>query len=93
MVPSISRVRKERQCAVPETMRKGAAVAVRLYIEGEDEPAHDYAQLAAEIARQVMTLGIAAYQQKGQFRVHLTSLNVLEGSAGEEDEETVENAP
>lgn len=67
-----------------EMMRKGATVEVRLYIEGEDEPAHDFAQLATQIARQVIALGIDAYKKSGAFQVTLTSANVLEGSAGEE---------
>lgn len=67
-----------------EMMRKGAAVEVRLYIEGEDEPAHDFAQLATQIARQVIALGIDAYKKNGAFQVTLTSANVLEGSDGEE---------
>lgn len=67
-------------------MQKSADVAVRLTIEGEDEPAHDYAQLAREIARRVVELGIAAYQKEGPFNVQLTSMQVLEGSAGEEAE-------
>ncbi len=69
-------------------MHKGAAVAVRLFIEGEDEPAHDYAQLATEIARRVVELGMAAYQQEGPFQVRLTSAKVLEGSEGEEEDIT-----
>jgi hypothetical protein len=69
-------------------MHKSAAVEVRLRltIDGEDEPAHDYAALATEIARRVVELGIAAYQQEGPFRVQLDQVNVLEGSAGEEEE-------
>ena len=70
-----------------EMMRKGASVEVRLYIEGEDEPAHDYTQLAAQIARQVVELGIDAYKKSGAFQVTLTSANVLEGPAGEEEAE------
>jgi len=66
-------------------MQKAADVAVRLTIEGEDEPAHDYAQLATEIARRVIELGVAAYQKEGPFSVQLTSMKVLEGSAGEEE--------
>ena len=67
-------------------MQKAADVAVRLTIEGEDEPAHNYAQLATEIARRVIELGVAAYQKEGPFSVQLTSMKVLEGSAGEEEE-------
>jgi|GEM_PF-4937736 len=70
----------------PEKMLKSADVAVRLTIEGEDAPAHDYAQLATEIARRVIELGIAAYQKEGPFSVQLTTVKVLEGSAGEEEE-------
>ncbi len=68
----------------PEMMLKSADVAVRLTIEGEDAPAHDYAQLATEIARRVIELGIAAYRKEGPFSVQMTSVKVLEGSAGEE---------
>lgn len=68
-----------------EMMHKGAAIEVRLYIEGEDEPAHDFAQLATQIARQVVDLGIDAYKKNGALQVTLTSTKVLEGSAGEEE--------
>jgi hypothetical protein len=67
-------------------MHKSAEVSVRLTIDGEDEPAHDYAALATEIARRVVELGVAAYQQEGPFRVQLDKVHVLEGSAGEEQE-------
>ncbi|HEY7349471.1 MAG TPA: hypothetical protein VH599_14240 [Ktedonobacterales bacterium] len=67
-------------------MLKAADVAVRLTIEGEDEPAHDYARLATEIARRVIELGVAAYQKEGPFSIQLVSMKVLEGSAGEEEE-------
>ena len=70
-----------------EMMHKGAAVEVRLYIEGEDEPAHDFAQLATQIARQVVDLGIDAYKKNGVLQVTLTSAKVLEGSDGEEQAE------
>ncbi|HEX6777214.1 MAG TPA: hypothetical protein VF099_03380 [Ktedonobacterales bacterium] len=70
-----------------EMMHKGATVEVRLYIEGEDEPAHDFAQLATQIARQVVDLGIDAYKKNGALQVTLTSAKVLEGSDGEEQAE------
>lgn len=68
-----------------EMMHKGATVEVRLYIEGEDEPAHDFAQLATQIAQQVVALGIDAYKKNAAFQVTLTSAKVMEGSAGEEE--------
>jgi hypothetical protein len=67
-------------------MHKSADVSVRLTIDGEDEPAHDYAALVTEIARRVVELGVAAYQKEGPFRVQLDTVKVLEGSAGEEEE-------
>ncbi len=67
-------------------IHKSADVAVRLTIDGEDEPAHDYAKLVTEIAQRVIELGVAAYQQEGSFRVQLTNIKVLEGSTGEEEE-------
>jgi hypothetical protein len=66
-------------------MHKSADVTVRLTIDGEDEPAHDYAALATAIARRVIQLGIAGYQQEGPFHIQLANVQVLEGSAGEEE--------
>jgi hypothetical protein len=67
-------------------MHKSADVALRLTIDGEDEPAHDYAALVTEIARRVVELGVAAYQHEAPFRVQLAAVKVLEGSAGEEED-------
>ena len=67
-------------------MHKSAEVSVRLTIDGEDEPAHDYAALAKEIARRIVELGVAAYQKEGPFRVQLDNVKVLEGSEGEDEE-------
>ncbi len=73
-----------------EVMLKGANVAVRLYIEGYDEPAHDFAQLAREVTLRVLELGIAAYQKEGPLHIQPTGIRMLEGGAGEEEEDLYE---
>ena len=46
--------------SAPRTIRKGAYVVVRLYLEGDDAPAHDFARTAVTAARAVVDAGIAA---------------------------------
>src|SRR5690349_19327764 len=46
--------------AAPATMHKGAYVVARLYLEGEDAPAHDFAQTAVEAARAILRAGLAS---------------------------------
>jgi hypothetical protein len=65
-------------------MHKAASVAVRLLIDGEDEPAHDFTQTASEVAREVLALGLAAYHGKHPYAVKVTGMRVLEGSDGED---------
>ena len=43
-----------------QTMHKGAYVVVRLFVEGEDAPAHDFARAAVEAARAIVERGVAA---------------------------------
>jgi hypothetical protein len=67
-----------------QQMHKAASVAVRLLIDGDDEPAHDFAQTASQVAQEVLALGIAAYQRKHPYKVKSTGMKVLEGSDGED---------
>jgi hypothetical protein len=46
--------------SAPATMHKGAYVVGRHYLEGEDAPAHDFAQAAIEAARAVLRARLAA---------------------------------
>jgi hypothetical protein len=43
----------------PATMQKGAWVVARLYVEGQDAPAHDFTETAIAAARAVITAGLA----------------------------------
>ena len=67
-----------------QQMHKAASVAVRLLIDGDDEPAHDFAKTASQVAQEVLALGIAAYQGKHLYTVKATGMRVLEGSDGED---------
>ena len=42
-------------------MRKAIALDVRLWIEGEDEPAHDFAQSTTQAVRAILEAGAAKY--------------------------------
>lgn len=44
-------------------MRKAISLEVRLWIEGEDEPAHDFAQSTAQAVREMIQSGAAKYPQ------------------------------
>jgi hypothetical protein len=69
--------------AAGETMHKGAYVVVRLFVEGEDAPAHDFAQTAVEAAGAVVSAGIAA----GPTRLRVTLKGVqVDDDPGDEDQ-------
>ena len=42
-------------------MKKGIALDVRLWIEGEDEPAHDFAALTTQAVRDILETGSKSY--------------------------------
>jgi hypothetical protein len=42
-------------------MKKAISLDVRLWIEGEDEPAHDFAQSTAQAVRDIIAAGAAKY--------------------------------
>jgi hypothetical protein len=42
-------------------MRKAISLDVRLWIEGEDEPAHDFAQSTTQAVREIIDAGAAKY--------------------------------
>ena len=42
-------------------MKKAISLDVRLYIEGEDEPAHDFAQSTTDSVRDIIEAGSAKY--------------------------------
>lgn len=42
-------------------MRKAISIDVRLWIEGEDEPAHDFAQSTTQTVREIIETGASKY--------------------------------
>jgi hypothetical protein len=42
-------------------MRKAISISVQLWIEGEDEPAHDFAQSTIQAVREIVEIGAAKY--------------------------------
>jgi hypothetical protein len=42
-------------------MKKAISLDVRLYIEGEDEPAHDFAQSTTQAVRDIIEAGSAKH--------------------------------
>jgi len=42
-------------------MKKAISLDVRLYIEGEDEPAHDFAESTTKAVRDLIEAGVAKY--------------------------------
>jgi hypothetical protein len=42
-------------------MRKAISIAVQLWIEGEDEPAHDFAQSTAQAVREIIEAGATKF--------------------------------
>lgn len=42
-------------------MKKAISLDVRLWIEGEDEPAHDFAQSTTQAVRDIIDAGAAKY--------------------------------
>ena len=45
------------------TMRKAIELEVRLWIEGEDEPAHDWAKQTAKAVREIITSGAKTHPE------------------------------
>lgn len=43
-------------------MRKAISLVVQLWIEGEDEPAHDFAQTAIQAVRDMLDAGAVKHQ-------------------------------
>jgi len=44
-------------------MRKGIQLRVTLYVEGEDEPAHDFAASTVRAVREIVAAGASAHPE------------------------------
>jgi hypothetical protein len=44
-------------------MRKAIQLTIKLWIEGEDEPAHDFAQFTMQVVREIIAAGHPRHPQ------------------------------
>jgi len=62
-------------------MRKAISLKVTLWIEGEDEPAHNFAKSTKQAVREIIAAGL---QSHPELKVAIKS--ITEGSGGFDDE-------
>ncbi len=65
-------------------MQKGVSISVQLFIQGEDAPAHDFAQTGRDVALQVLQQGLQHYQ--GPYAIQVQKLTPVEGGDDDSDE-------
>lgn len=53
--------RYEHELTQTTRMRKAITLDIRLWIEGEDEPAHDFAQSTTEAVHEIIEAGTSKY--------------------------------
>jgi len=68
-------------------MKKGIAMRLEIYIEGEDAPAHDFSQTGRDVVLQVLRSGIQ--QTAGAYVVRVRKVEPVEG--GGDDNEVAED--
>jgi hypothetical protein len=59
-------------------MRKGIAFQLKVYIEGDDEPANDFAKVGQDLLAKVLDAGIKS--TAGPYKVTVQKMEPLEGS-------------
>jgi hypothetical protein len=64
-------------------MRKGIAVRVQIYIEGDAAPADDFAKIGTDVAAKLFAAGVQA--AAGSYNVTIKKIEPLEGSAADDD--------
>lgn len=64
-------------------MRKGILLNIRLWIEGEDEPAHNFADSTMKAVREILAAGKSNYPE-----LHITLRKIEEDTNTEDQEET-----
>src|SRR5262245_6811498 len=65
-----------------ETMKKGIAMRLEIYVEGEAPPAQDFTQTGRDIILQVLRSGIQ--QSAGTYAVRLRKIEPLEGGSDDD---------
>lgn len=59
-------------------MRKGITLQVKVYIEGDDEPANDFSKAAQDLLAKVLDAGIKS--AAGPYKISVQKMEALEGS-------------
>lgn len=63
-------------------MHKGIRIAIKLFIEGEDEPAHDFAESTVKAVKEMLAAGQGAHNE-----LKVTVKKVEEDKSWDEDED------
>ena len=63
-------------------MRKAIGLKVTLWIEGEDEPAHNFAKSTKQAVREVISAGLSKHPE-----LKITVKGIREGGGGFDDDE------
>ena len=61
--PSPTDPNLEQWGEAPEKMRKGITLHVMLYIEGDDQPAHNFSKSTIETVREIISAGSAGHPE------------------------------
>lgn len=64
-------------------MHKGIRIAIKLYIEGEDEAAHDFAESTVRAVKEMLAAGQGAHAE-----LKVTVKKVEEDKSWDEDEDS-----
>jgi hypothetical protein len=63
-------------------MRKAISLKVSLWIEGEDEPAHNFAQSTKQAVRDIIAAGSSSHPE---LKVKIKSISERGGGGGDDD--------
>ncbi len=64
-------------------MRKGITLQVKVYIEGDDEPANDFSKVGQDLLANVLDAGVKS--AAGPFKIVVEKIEPLEGSADSDE--------
>lgn len=59
-------------------MRKGITLQVKVYVEGDDEPANDFSKVGQDVVAKVLDAGIKS--AAGPYKITVQKMEALEGS-------------
>lgn len=59
-------------------MRKGITLQLKVYVEGDDEPANDFSKVGQDVVAKVLDAGIKS--AAGPYKITVQKMEALEGS-------------